>query len=189
MTNKKFKTKTNGENKMAQLIMRWKNDGIAVAPVEAPENCRIANFAELDGAMDKWLDIVQYGLSAGRCNEEYYHSTMTKRPLYRDDKCFFILENEEAVATLTVIYNYETKEGYIHMVACKECARGKGYGTLLNRVGEYTLKKEGMETAYLTTDDWRIPAIKSYLRAGFLPDLSTDDFKERWKKIYEQIGR
>ncbi len=74
------------------------------------------------------------------------------------------------------------------MVACHEAARGKGYGTLLNQIAVAVLKKEGMSTAYLTTDDWRIPAIKSYLRAGFIPDLSTDDFQNRWASILAQIG-
>lgn len=174
---------------MEQLIMRWNNDGNGVNLPKVPENCRIVSFCELDNAMDKWLDIVQYGLSKGRMGEKYYHDTMTSLQLYRDDKCFFILEGERAVATLTVVCDYETKEGYIHMVACHENFRGKGYGTLLNRVAEYTLKKEGMQTAYLTTDDWRIPAIKSYLRIGFYPDLSTEDFCDRWKKIYAEIGR
>ena len=62
-------------------------------------------------------------------------------------------------------------------------------GTLLNNIALWTLKKEGMQTAYLTTDDWRIPAIKSYLRAGFTPDLDTeDDFKNRWNAIYKIIN-
>ena len=74
------------------------------------------------------------------------------------------------------------------MVACKESCRGKGIGSLLNQIALYELKKEGMETAYLTTDDWRLPAIKSYLRVGFEPDLSTDEFRERWKVIYELLG-
>ena len=74
------------------------------------------------------------------------------------------------------------------MVACRETARGKGYGMLLNRIAEYTLKKENMKTAYLTTDDWRIPAIKGYLKIGFAPDLSTEEFRERWEKIYAQIS-
>ena len=167
--------------------MRWKNDGREVPFPEALGDCRIVRFTELDGAVDIWLDIVQYGLSDGKKGEEYYHEAMTSRSLYREDKCFFILENGVAVATLTVICDYEKKEGYIHMVACRETARGKGYGTLLNKIAEATLKKEGMETAYLTTDDWRIPAIKSYLRIGFEPDISTEDFRERWEKIYDKI--
>jgi mycothiol synthase len=169
--------------------MRWKNDGREAEPVQAPESCQIVNFLQLENAMEQWLDIVQYGLSDGKQDGAYYHKVMTAHTLYREDKCFFILENEKAVATLTVICDYEKKEGYVHMVACREDARGKGFGTILNRIAERTLKEEGMETAYLTTDDWRIPAIKSYLRIGFYPDLSTQDFKERWERIYEVIKK
>ena len=168
--------------------MYWKNDGKAAADVAVPSDCRIVSFTELDDAMDKWLDIVQYGLSNGKQDAEFYRKVMTANATYSEDRCFFVLENGRAVATLAVLCDYEKKEGYIHMVACREDSRGKGYGTLLNRVAEYSLKKEGMQTAFLTTDDWRIPAIKSYLRAGFTPDLSTDDFKERWEKIYAIIA-
>ncbi len=174
---------------MQQLIMRWKNDGKLVPDLQIPENCRITNFTELDNAVDKWLDIIQYGLSNGRKDEAAYISMMLSQANYEENKCFFILEKEKAVATLTVICDYDKKEGHIHMVACKEAARGKGYGTLLNNMALHTLKTEGMQTAYLTTDDWRIPAIKSYLRAGFEPDTSTEDFKERWNKIFEEIGK
>ena len=173
---------------MPQLKMYWTNDGKRAEPIQAPDGCRIVSFSELDGATDKWLDIVQYGLSNGKQDAEFYQKVMTANSTYSEDKCFFVLENERAVATLAVLCDYEKKEGYIHMVACREDSRGKGYGTLLNRVAEYTLKKEGMQTAFLTTDDWRIPAIKSYLRVGFLPDLSTEDFKARWEKIYATIA-
>lgn len=174
---------------MEQLIMRWTNDGKKAQDLQIPDNCRVLNFTEIDNATDKWLDIVQYGLSDNKMDEEFYHMAMTSRPNYDENKCFFVLENENAVATLTVICDYEKKEGYIHMVACHESARGKGYGTLLNNVALKTLKNEGMKTAYLTTDDWRIPAIKSYLRAGFEPDVSTDDFKERWSKINKVLEK
>jgi len=169
------------------LIMRWTNDGKSAPELVIPENCSIASFTQLEDAMNKWLDIVQYGLSQGLCGPEYYKETMLDYPNYTEDKCFFLVENGEAVATLTVVCDYEKKEGYIHMVACKETCRGKGYGTLLNALGIKTLKEEGMETAFLTTNDWRVPAIKSYLRAGFVPDMSTDDYKERWKIIFENI--
>lgn len=174
---------------MEQLIMRWKNDGQAAKPIQVPQGCQIVNFLQLDNALDHWLNIVQYGLSNGKKGAAYYHDMMTVRPLYKEDKCFFILENGNPVATLTVICDYENKEGYVHMVACLELFRGKGYGSLLNQIAEFTLKEEGMETAYLTTDDWRIPAIKSYLRIGFTPDLSTEDFQRRWESLYAQLGR
>lgn len=173
---------------MPQLKMYWKNDGRSPIMPEAPAGCRIASFTELEEATERWLDIVQHGLSEGKQGEDFYKKVMTSNANYREEHCFFVLEGEHTVATLAVLCDYEKKEGYIHMVACKEDFRGKGYGTLLNRVAEYTLKREGMEEAYLTTDDWRIPAIKSYLRAGFVPDLSTEDFRERWEKIYAFIS-
>lgn len=173
---------------MEQLIMRWANDGEKIPSLQLPQNCQVKNFSELENAMDAWLEIVQYGLTDGKKDEKFYHATMTIHSAYQEDKCFFVLENGIPVATLTVICDYTKSEGYIHMVACHEAARGKGYGTLLNQIAVAVLKKEGMSTAYLTTDDWRIPAIKSYLRAGFIPDLSTDDFQNRWASILAQIG-
>lgn len=177
------------EKNRPQLIMHWKNNGEPAPEIKLPLNCSIVPFPKLKDAVNKWLDIMQYGLTNGVQGPEFYEQVMVQHPHYQDDKCFFILEDGEAAASLTVICDYEKKDGYIHMVACKEAYRGKGYGTILNQVAEVTLKKEGMQTAYLTTDDWRIPAIKSYLRAGFEPDVSTEGFQERWEKIYQIINR
>lgn len=174
---------------MEQLIMRWKNNGMGEPMWHIPPYCHMVDYTQLEEAMEKWLDIVQYGLSDGRMDEAYYHAVMTSHPNYEESKCFFLLENKKPVATITVICDYEKKEGYIHMVACQEAVRGKGYGTLLSKWALITLIKEGMETAYLTTDDWRIPAIRSYLSVGFEPDLSTEDFVNRWNRIRECLGK
>lgn len=172
---------------LEQLIMRWKNDFLT-AKLPEKENISTTRFCDTENALEKWLDIVQYGLSEKRESGEYYDRLMVNWPCYSDDKCFFVIENGVEVATITVVCNYETKEGYIHMVACKPECRGMGIGTFMNSFALCVLKAEGMETAYLTTDDWRIPAIKSYLRAGFVPDESTEDFRSRWEEIRKQLG-
>ena len=74
------------------------------------------------------------------------------------------------------------------MVAAKDSARGKGIGNLMSAFAVGELKRRKMETAYLTTDDFRIPAIKSYIKGGFYADLSTEDFRDRWDKIFKIIG-
>ena len=77
----------------------------------------------------------------------------------------------------------------MHMVGCKPEFRGLGIGGILSELTEYVFKKEGMQTATLKTDDWRIPAIKTYLKIGYKPDLvSEPDYKERWDKIYQIIN-
>lgn len=173
---------------MEQLIMRWQNDGTPAKKPTAPEFCKIVAFPDLPNALTHWLDIMQYGLSKGLQGEDYFYKCMNPHPEYREDNTFFIVEGNDPVASVTVICNDKTKSGYIHMVACKEYARGKGYGAILNDIALYVLKSEKMKTAYLTTDDWRIPAIKSYLRAGFTPDRSTEDFVERWDAIIKTIN-
>lgn len=172
-----------------QLIMRWKNDGQKSKTVLLPDGITVETFNERDTALDDWLDIVQYGLSEKRLGKEFYDNCMTAREFYDDKMCYFIVKGGEAIATITVICDYNKKEGYIHMVACKPECRGQGIGTLLNDIAVDTLKRENMQTAYLTTDDFRIPAIKSYLRCGFTPDLSTENFKDRWKKIEYEISK
>ena len=73
------------------------------------------------------------------------------------------------------------------MVACKDEYRGQGVGTRLNVEAVRALHRAGMKTAYLTTDDFRIPAIRSYLRAGFYPDIIDDEHRARWDAIFEII--
>lgn len=170
-----------------QLIMRWINDGKATT-LTLPEGVTIETFAQRKNALDEWLDIVQYGLCEKLMDEEYYNGCMTSMDRYDENMCYFIVKDGKSVATITVICNRDTKEGYIHMVACKPECRGQGLGTLLNNIAVFVLKSEGMKTAYLTTDDFRIPAIKSYLRCGFTPDLSTEEYCRRWKKIEEEIS-
>ncbi len=172
---------------MRQLVMTWMNDGTPDAGYTLPEGYSVRSLTEVENGIDAWLDIVQYGLSEKREDEQYYVKAMVNYPNYDPAKCFFVMQGGEAVATITVICDYTTLQGYIHMVACKDVCRGKGIGTLLNRIALSVLKQEGMKNARLTTDDWRIPAIKSYLRAGFTPDESTDEFKERWAKIREVL--
>lgn len=92
---------------------------------------------------------------------------------------------EKPVATITIICNQQNKEAVVHVVACKPQRQGyRGFTYSNSTLGS---KKEGMKTATLDTDDFRIPAIKTYLRVGFKPVLSTDDYKKRWEKIMQEI--
>ena len=173
---------------MEQLKMYWKNDGTPSRPLEFPEGFTVLTMPELADGVEQWLDIMQYGLSEKLEDASYYKKCMLDLPCYEEEKCFFILENGKAVASITIVCNYETKEGLFHMVGSLPECRGKGVGKMLGSIGEYVLKTTGMQTASLKTDDFRMPAIKVYLGVGFQPDLSTEDFVQRWDAIYRSIG-
>ena len=50
------------------------------------------------------------------------------------------------------------------------------------------LKNAGYKKASLLTDDWRLPALKLYLRMGWRPWLVEDDMPGRWKDICDKLG-
>ena len=149
---------------MEQLKMVWQNDNTPPQPVTVPAGCAIVPFSQLGGALDAWLDIVQYGLSDGRKDAAYYQSTMEARPHYDPDFCYILLESGQPAATLTLIFDPETRFA-------------------LDR-----LKRAGMRTARLSTDDWRLPAIRSYLRIGFAPVHASPEVSARWDAVMEKAG-
>lgn len=170
-----------------QLIMRWTNDGKTAEMPKMPEGLTLTTIDKRENGVAEWLELLSHGITDGVETPDYYKRAMTDKKSYSPDKCFFILRDGVPVATITVLCERHLDNGVIHMVACNENARGCGIGNLMNEIAVYTLKKEGMKTAHLTTDDERIPAIKSYLRAGFVPEESTDEYVMRWAEIMKII--
>lgn len=174
---------------MEQLIMRWKNDNTTLKPFALPDGVELKTISDFENGVKVWLDIIKYmARDVKELSYEYYEKTMPAYENFREDLCHILMVDGAPAATITVICDPIKKEGYIHMVACKPEFRGRGLGNLLNDIALSTLKKEKMQAAYLTTDDWRIPAIKTYLKVGFYPDTESEpDFKERWDEIYKVI--
>ena len=170
---------------MEQLIMRRKKDE-AVPPDWGALVCRAFNGSDAD--INAWLDIVAEGLTGGRQDSAFFRECMFSHGELEYDK-FFIIECEGMpAATFAVICDHKKREGYVHMVACKPEFRGRGIGARLNTEAVRALISAGMLTAYLTTDDFRIPAIKSYLRAGFYPDMINEEHRKRWADVLARIG-
>lgn len=171
---------------MEQLRMIWKKGHTP----EKPDwrGLVLRTFDGSDRDIEAWLDIVQYGLTEKREDKAFFLSCMYEHGELEYDKFFIVECDGVPAATLAVINDYETKRGYIHMVACKPEYRGRGIGTKLAYEAVRTLVFSGMETAYLTTDDFRVPAIKSYLKAGFEPDIKNEEHEKRWAAVFDEIN-
>ena len=46
----------------------------------------------------------------------------------------------------------------------------------------------GYREIYLSTDDWRLPAIRTYLDLGYVPLLCASDMDERWRLAARNLG-
>lgn len=176
---------------MAQLKMEWKREAGMEAPeIRLPEGYEIRRMTRTEADEDAFLDVMMHGLTDGRADRAYVKRCLYDYDHYRDGDTILIVRGDEVCASITVICDDEEKHGYIHMVACKTAHRGLGLGGAMNAAAVRDLLDRGMETAHLTTDDFRLPAIRSYLRAGFFPapeQMEQEDMKQRWTAVFKNI--
>jgi len=79
--------------------------------------------------------------------------------------------------------------GSLQWVMTDEAHTGRGLGTVVVACVTRRLIEAGFERSFLSTDDWRLPAIAVYLKLGWTPLLFEDDFEERWCKVFTELGR
>lgn len=78
--------------------------------------------------------------------------------------------------------------GYLHWVASDPAARGLGLGAaVVVRVLE-RFREEGYGDSVLETDDPRLPAIRLYLRLGYVPEHVDPSHPERWGEVLRSLG-
>jgi len=130
------------------------------------------------------------------CNQAFTWKTnftveILEKAGYVEDGVFGIFDGDKIIATGTALctHNQPDGYGYVHMIAADKNYSGKRLGYEITAAVIRRLRDDGFEKAELNTDDFRLPAIKSYLRLGFIPDLSRDEtMRGRWEKIYEIFG-
>jgi mycothiol synthase len=105
------------------------------------------------------------------------------------DAVFGIRVEGRVVATASAQVRDRTKPvGTVHYVGTHPEATGRGYGSWVTlRVVEY-FRDNGMTEVNLTTDDHRLPAIRTYLKLGFRPWFTDDSHPERWQRVLASLG-
>jgi mycothiol synthase len=156
----------------------------------------IRNIREEEPAeIDAWVKICRNQLIGENDTREAYTNAITNMPLLVPaTDVFFVCEKatDIPVATLTA-HIRDTGDGFIHMVGSLPEVRGKKIGHAMLARGLTRLAEAGVSRVRLTTDDFRRPAIKIYLAAGFRPVIFMDDsedakpLEERWKVILDEM--
>ncbi|MBR4960677.1 MAG: GNAT family N-acetyltransferase [Clostridia bacterium] len=173
-----------------------------VKPYPVHEDYYIRNIRMLeDGKEDPaeieaWVLACRNQLIGENGTSEAYINSITNTPLLNPaTDVFFVCEKatDRPVATLTA-HIRDTGEGWIHMVGSLPEIRGKKLGHAMLARGLERLAEAKVPVVRLVTDDWRRPAIKNYLAAGFKPVIfedTSDDAKpvnERWDVILDEMG-
>ena len=104
---------------------------------------------------------------------------------------YVITCGERVVATASSrhVPEYQPSTGYVHWVGTHPDHVRKGLAAaLIERVLQDFRSRE-YTSAVLQTDDFRLPAIKVYLRYGFLPvyEVDAEDHRGRWSALLQAM--
>jgi mycothiol synthase len=120
-----------------------------------------------------------------RCRRE-----IIDKPQFSPDRLFFVTYEDTPVGSACAWQQLpdEREAGYVHMVGVLEEHRGKRLGYMLTLRTLHWFRDHGFKCATLHTDDFRIPAIKTYLKLGFIPVFTDDTHPGRWRAIRDKLG-
>lgn len=171
---------------MEQLKMYWK-----AVPTEWPTakpgwSYRRYNGSEADA--QAWMAICRNGLLRPQDTREVFDTYILQKPGFAPDRLFFVEHEGRPVASITALLE-ENGQGDLHMVGALPECRGQGVGGLLCRIAQASLWQCGCSGVWLTTDEFRVPAICSYLSAGFLPVEYAEEMEYRWDILLRFLGR
>lgn len=170
---------------MQQLMMWWSEQPVP-EPV-LPEGLYLRTYR--DGDAMGWIEVCKDGLGTGSMTEEDFNRQMLGyEGIYREGIFFIVDSKDEIVGTATGVLKQDPGMGYLHMVSISPGYRCKGLAKPLSAAVLSYLVEHGRSNVTLHTDDFRIPAVKTYLTLGFKPILYDDDMQSRWEKVLKEAG-
>ena len=161
-----------------------------VGEITFPEGYFMRSYQQGDGV--DWCECCIGGsLGIEETTEETFAEKMLKDETVNPANIFFLVSASNEIAG-TVTYQYSPKKdtGTIHMVGIKKEYQGLGLALPMNLYAVNKILEDGKTQVDLKTDDWRLPAIKTYLNAGFKPIYSPQepDMADRWVQVMKKLG-
>lgn len=168
---------------MAQLVMK-RPPGAAPLPPESPVTVREAtrgDAAALARLLGAAFPELQWDVA--RVDKDMFDPADVPATYVVD-------EGGRIVATASVRYNERFPgAGYVHWVGVDPAQRGRRLGTIVMARVMRRFVADGRTFSILETDDFRLPAITSYLGQGFIPHYTESDHEDRWSKVFEQLAQ
>jgi mycothiol synthase len=172
-----------------QLQMLWPARLLAAPPaVNVPAGYRLRTFT--GGDLEGYLALLHGAGFTGFTPESAAEWARRTLP----DGLFVIEHEETGAPAASAMATHNPTElhpngGELGWVAGSAAHSGKGLGMAVCMAVIRRYREAGYRRIYLKTDDWRLPALKIYLKMGFAPFLFMWDMPERWRAACEALGR
>ena len=136
-----------------------------------------------------WANIITDSFGGSKRTAEDTRREIIERDVFVPDGLFFTTYEDIPVGTACAWRQSvdETEVGYVHMVGVESKHTGYKLGKWVSLAVLYYFRDNGFVCSMLDTDDFRIPAIKTYLNLGFIPLYVEDTQHSRWIQIFETL--
>ncbi|OMC69707.1 hypothetical protein BK121_13845 [Paenibacillus odorifer] len=170
------------EQALSKLVM--KKDVLSDLPAFlCPTGYLIRHFEPDDER--NWEELIRHSFTR---EVKFADKISAHVPLY-SDRLLFICRGNQPVATATAweLGSGDPKSWYLHMVGVLPEYSGKGLGYAVSLAVLHKIRESGGAAASLETDDFRLPAIRIYLKLGFQPVYLDDSHPGRWERILQRL--
>ena len=164
-----------------QLAMKARLDRPLPDPGPLPERVSLHAADGHERASWNWIVKASFG------DQWDYGRTIENDPGCTPERVFFLRHARMDVATAAA--QLEDGKAFVHMVGIHPAYAGEGWSKYVVLETMKCLKDLGFSECHLTTDDFRLPAIRMYLRLGFEPAYEADDeeMKRRWAAVRRKL--
>jgi len=183
--------KPDDEAKFERLIPQLamvRRDLANLPPVEVPEPYTLRTFRE--GDEPAWEEIIAESFDKPP-GEYRFDGLVRNKGLFLPERVFFIVSSVgKPVATATALLKASDDPipAALHMVGVLHKHQGKKLGYWASLAAMHQHARDGVEEITLLSDDFRLAAVKTYLRLGFEPCLVHENQRERWPKVFAALG-
>ena len=155
--------------------------------LEIPNGYGLRTYREGDEV--HWANIISDSFGGRERTAQDTQNEITGRDVFVADGLYFVTHQDVPVGTACAWRQSidETDVGYVHMVGVLGEHTGHKLGKWVSLAVLYYFRDHGFTCSMLDTDDFRIPAVKTYLNLGFIPVYVDDTQPKRWEEILEKL--
>jgi mycothiol synthase len=180
---------TSDEQQLPAMYMVWPVRRLPGAPAAVPPN----GYA-VERYLDRDLSALRAVIDSDEPVSDQAWDSFRDRIL--PGGAFLVVEagGGRPVATASALHNpratryYFPFGGEVGYVTVDPPHRGKGLGRAVVALAVARLIEGGYRHIFVGVQGWRLPAVKCYLRLGFVPLVHSDEVLPRWRRICEQIA-
>lgn len=155
--------------------------------LELPDSYSIRTYREGDEV--HWANIISDSFGGQQRTARDAQAEIIGRNVFKPDGLYFVTHQGIPVGTACAWRQSveETQVGYVHMVGVVTEHTGHKLGKWISLAVLHYFRDHRFISAMLDTDDFRLPAIKTYLNLGFIPVYVERSQPRRWQDVFEKL--